>query len=122
MKMLHYRLLGLLSLGVGTLGVFLPLLPTTCFVLLSAWCFAKSSPKLHQWLLSTPLFGGMIRQWEEERCISAKAQRMAVASMVFFGGISLLLLENTLLRLVLLAVVMAGIYTVLTINQRRISR
>ncbi|WP_083705006.1 DUF454 family protein [Motiliproteus sp. MSK22-1] len=52
-----YRSVDILALGAGTLGVFLPLLPTSCFVLLVPGCFAKSSPRGHAWLQSNPLPG-----------------------------------------------------------------
>ncbi len=82
--------LGGLFLGLGLLGVVLPVLPTTPFLLLAAGCFAKSSPRLHQWLLGHPVFGPPIRNWEENGAISRKAKRLAVGSMAAVWGVSLL--------------------------------
>ena len=68
---------GMLFLGLGLLGVLLPILPTTPFLLLAAWCFARSSPRLHGWLLGHRLFGPPIRNWEENGAISRPAKRLA---------------------------------------------
>lgn len=73
--------LGGLFLGLGLLGVVLPVLPTTPFLLLAAGCFARSSPRLHGWLLAHPVFGPPIRNWEENGAISRRAKRLAVGSM-----------------------------------------
>jgi uncharacterized protein len=79
---------GLLFLGVGLLGIVLPVLPTTPFLLISAACFANSSPKLHNWLLGHPVFGPPIRNWEENGAISRGAKRLAVGTMATVFGLS----------------------------------
>ena len=73
--------LGGVFLAAGLVGVVLPVLPTTPFLLLAAGCFAKSSPRLHRWLLAHPTFGPPIRNWEENGAISRPAKRLAVGSM-----------------------------------------
>ena len=83
--------LGGLFLGLGLLGVLLPVLPTTPFLLLAAGSFAKSSPRLHGWLLAHRTFGPPIRNWEENGAISRKAKRLAVGSMAAVLLLSLLL-------------------------------
>jgi hypothetical protein len=72
---------GLAFLAAGLIGVVLPVLPTTPFLLLAAGCFAKSSPRLHGWLLAHRTFGPPIRDWEEHGAISRGAKRLAVGSM-----------------------------------------
>ena len=82
---------GGLFLGLGLLGVVLPVLPTTPFLLLAAACFARSSPRLHRWLLDHPVFGPPIRNWEENGAISRRAKRLAVGSMAAVLLVSLVL-------------------------------
>lgn len=83
--------MGGLFLGLGLLGVVLPVLPTTPFLLLAAGCFAKSSPRLHGWLLSHRLFGPPIRNWEENGAISRPAKRLAAGSMAAVFALSVVL-------------------------------
>jgi len=66
--------LGLLFVGLGALGLFLPLLPTTPFLLLAAACFARSSPRLHGWLLASPLLGPLLLDWERHGAIAPRAK------------------------------------------------
>ncbi|MEQ1722256.1 MAG: YbaN family protein [Pseudobdellovibrio sp.] len=76
-----YLVLGFLSLGVGILGAFLPVLPTTCFILLSAYSFSKSSTRLENWVLSHKTWGPMVINWRKYRSIPLKAKMMAVTGM-----------------------------------------
>jgi len=82
--------LGLLFLLLGGIGIVLPLLPTTPFVILAAACFARSSPKLHGWLLRSELFGPILRDWERNKCLSPKIKALAISMMTVVGGISVL--------------------------------
>jgi uncharacterized membrane protein YbaN (DUF454 family) len=81
---------GLLLVGIAVLGIFLPVLPTTPLLLLALACFAKSSERLHGWLLSHRVFGPVIRSWHETRSMPRRAKVSAVASIVVVGGISVL--------------------------------
>jgi hypothetical protein len=85
-----WLIIGLTSLALGIAGVVLPLLPTTPFVLLSAYCFARSSPRLHDWLLAHRIFGPLISNWEQHRAIAPRAKLLAVLSMAVVFGISFL--------------------------------
>lgn len=72
---------GLLALGLGLLGVLLPGLPTTPFVLLAALCFTRASPRLHRWLLHNRLTGPLLRDWEAHRSLTRRVRRVALGSM-----------------------------------------
>ncbi|TRX53421.1 YbaN family protein [Thalassomonas sp. M1454] len=94
MKRVLLILLGFSFVALAALGAFLPVLPTTPFLLLAATCFAKSSKRCHQWLLNNKLFGPIIENWQLNRCIPAKAKILAISSIVFFGSISLYTLQH----------------------------
>ena len=87
--------LGLLFLLLGGIGVVLPLLPTTPFVILAAACFARSSPRMHGWLLHSELFGPMLQDWENNKCVSRRVKRLALFMMVVVGGISIVFFVPT---------------------------
>jgi uncharacterized membrane protein YbaN (DUF454 family) len=69
---------GIISVGLGTAGIFLPLLPTTPFLLLAAACFIRSSDRLYQWLIHNRWFGSYIRNYREHRSIPLRAKVIAL--------------------------------------------
>ena len=89
MKRFCYLSLGYLSLTLGVIGIFVPILPTTCFVLLAAFCFSKSSDRLYRLLRSHRVFGPMVVDWEDNRVIRMRAKVMATSLMVIVGSIPL---------------------------------
>lgn len=82
---------GFLSLGVGLVGIVLPLVPTVPLILLAAFCFARSSERLHAWLLEHATFGPMITDWAEHGAIRPVAKRLATVSIAVVFAISLVL-------------------------------
>lgn len=72
---------GLLALGLGLIGVVLPGLPTTPFVLLAAACFARASPRLHCWLTQHRFLGPMVRDWEAHRSLPLRVKWIAISMM-----------------------------------------
>jgi uncharacterized membrane protein YbaN (DUF454 family) len=70
--------IGIISVGLGTAGVFLPLLPTTPFLLLAAACFIRSSDRLYQWLIHNRWFGSYIRNYQEHRALPLRAKVIAL--------------------------------------------
>jgi len=95
-------LLGLISLGLGIVGAFLPLLPTVPFVLLSAFLFARSSDRLHNWLITHKIFGQLIRDYHEERGITIQGKVAAISMMWISNIISIALIINNILWLQIL--------------------
>ena len=91
---------GILALALGGLGIVLPLLPTTPFVLVAAFAFANSSEKLHQWLLDHNVFGPLVHNWRSHGAISRFAKIVSVLSMVAILMISVLLAAPTLVIVV----------------------
>lgn len=82
---------GLLSLLLGAIGVVLPLLPTTPFVLLAAFAFSKGSPRLRQWLLDSATFGPIIADWEQHGAIAPRYKWIACVVMGITFAISVAL-------------------------------
>lgn len=74
--------LGLLMTGLAIAGAALPLLPTTPFLLLAAYAFARSSKRLHDWLLNHPAFGPMIRNWRDYGAIDSRSKMLAIILML----------------------------------------
>lgn len=72
---------GMVSLGLAVLGVVLPGLPTTPFVLLAGICFAKGSPRAHAWLLGHRLFGPMVRDWDTHHSLPLKVKWLSTSLM-----------------------------------------
>lgn len=81
MKRTGFLALGYLMVALGFAGAFLPVLPTTPFLILAAGCFARSSPRLENWLLHHPRFGTPLRNWRERGAISRKAKVLSCAGM-----------------------------------------
>lgn len=84
-----YLFSGWSCLGLGVLGVVLPVLPTTPFVLLAAGCFSRSSPRFHHWLLNSRLFGAMIRNWQNERYVEPSTKRRALVVVALTFSLSI---------------------------------
>jgi uncharacterized membrane protein YbaN (DUF454 family) len=82
---------GGLALALGAIGIFLPLLPTVPFLLLAAFCFARGSERVHNWLLSHPVFGPPIIDWNERGAIGRRAKWLASVTIVAAFGVSVLL-------------------------------
>jgi uncharacterized membrane protein YbaN (DUF454 family) len=106
-----FLVLGWLCVGLGAIGVVLPVLPTTPFLLLAAACFARSSPRLYRRLLASRTFGPTIRRWQETRSISRRTKMTAIASLAIVGGGSALFCLDSLWARGLLIAVLVGVAT-----------
>ena len=86
-----YLIAGFASIALGTTGIVVPLLPTVPFMILAAFCFARSSPRLEARLLDDPRFGAHIRRWRERGAISRKGKQAALVAFAISAGLGLLL-------------------------------
>lgn len=88
MRKILYLTLGVISMALGAVGVVLPILPTTPFLLLAAFCFAKSSQRLHRWFLSTQLYEKHLKDFVQTRAMTMKTKLslMSMASAMMLLG------------------------------------
>lgn len=91
--------IGLFFVAIGVIGIFVPGLPTTIFLIAAAACFANSSPWLHNWLISHSWFGPIIRNWQETRSIPRKAKIIALLMMMVACVYSWWMIEALWLKL-----------------------
>lgn len=103
-----FLLTGWLSLLVGGIGILVPLLPTVPFVILAAYCFARGSPRLEQWLLAHPAFGHHIRAWRERGAISRKGKRAALLAFAASAAIALIVAPFPVSMIPLAAALIGG--------------
>lgn len=110
-----YAAAGWLMVALGLVGLVLPVMPTTIFMILAAWFFSRSSPRFEAWLLEHRLFGPPIRQWRERGAIPLPAKIFAVGSMVGGFAVFLFLTEPPLwLAAVVAALLLASAAFVVT--------
>ena len=105
---------GFASLTLGAIGIFLPLLPTVPFLLLTAFCFARASDRLHDWLLSHKTFGPPIIAWRDHGAIGRRAKLLATLSIAAAFLISIALRVPAallIIQLVALACVLIFIWS-----------
>jgi uncharacterized protein len=102
---------GSVAVGLGTIGVFVPLLPTTPFLLLAAACFIRSSDRLYAWLIQHPWFGSYIRNYREHRAITLPAKVVALTLLWVAIGYSALFVARAWWLRALLGVVAVGVTT-----------
>jgi uncharacterized membrane protein YbaN (DUF454 family) len=94
-----FVVLGTVFLGLGAIGVVLPVLPTTPFVLLAAACYLRASERLHAWLLRSRTFGPTIEAWQAHGAIPARAKAIAISMVILTFGFSILFaIEPPLMR------------------------
>ena len=105
---------GTITLTLACLGVILPLLPTVPFLLLAAFCFARSSERTHKWLINHPQLGPPIKDWQNNGAISSQAKKMATVCIAAAFSLSIILdlgWKILLIQAVVLSCVMLFIWT-----------
>ncbi len=115
MKRPLYAAAGWLMVALGVVGLFLPVMPTTVFMILAAWFFARSSPRFEAWLLAHPIFGPPIVQWRRNGAIPPAAKALAILGMAGgFGVFFVLLHPPTWLAVLVAAALLASAVFVLS--------
>lgn len=100
---------GTISVGLGILGIFLPLLPTTPFLLLAAFLYARSSQRFYDWLLNNRWFGSCITNYRERRGISLKIKILAVSVLWITMTFSAWFVIKLLMARIVLFLIAAGV-------------
>ena len=106
-------ILGWIFVALGFIGIFVPLMPATIFLILAAACFARSSEKFYNWLIYHPRFGSFIRNYREHRGMPRKAKVIAVTMVILTIGSSALFFTQSIYVRSLLLVIAIGIVTYL---------
>ena len=98
-----YTATGLLLVGIGFVGIFMPGLPTTVWLIMALFCFKRGSERLENWLLDHPRFGPTLRDWDANRSIKKRTKLVAISTMWAFCGVSLFLVRQTWVQALILA-------------------
>lgn len=104
-----YFTLGAVSIILGVIGIFVPLWPTTCFLLLAGWCFARSSRRAERWLYENRLFGPFLSDYREHGIISSRVRRVSLATLWLFIGASVFVFAGRLWVVALLLLVAGSV-------------
>jgi len=108
---------GTLSLGLGIIGIFIPLLPTTPFLLLAAYCYFRSSKKLYNWLISNKWFGSYIRNYYEGLGIPLKIKLLSISFLWLTISFSIyFIVSNLIIRIILIVIAVGVTIHILTIK------
>ncbi|MCZ2203441.1 YbaN family protein [Bartonella sp. A05] len=102
-------ILGWVMVVLGVIGAVLPIMPTVPFLLVASWCFARSSPRFHQWLYHHRVFGQHIKQWEEHGAIPLFVKIFATVSMAVGFLLFLIVVHPALWLALLVATVLLAI-------------
>lgn len=113
LKRLLLMLGGFLAVGLGGIGLIVPGLPGTVFFIIAAWFFSLSSPRFEQWVLELPGVGPMVADHRAGLGMPRRAKRAAITSIVVFAGLSALFgIDNTMIRLAVVAAGAVGVWYV----------
>ncbi|MFQ5330088.1 MAG: YbaN family protein [Thermodesulfobacteriota bacterium] len=120
----HVRVLliviGTICTVIGVIGIVLPLLPTTPFLLLAAACYARSSDRFYNGLLSNRYFGPPIREWRDSRTVSQKNKRNAtIIVLISFGSTLVFAVDKSSLRIILSLVALGLVAIILSLPSTR---
>lgn len=114
-----YIITGILALALGVIGVFLPILPTTPFILLAAWCFYHGSPRFHAWIVNHPKFGPIIEEYGNEEGLTRETKiRALVMTWVAILLTSVFVLKTIQTRIIIILLALIGSAVILSLKTR----
>jgi len=108
-KRCFFIAVGTIFLVLGAVGIFLPILPTTPFLLLSAACYYKGSERMHRWMLNNRWFGNYIRNYREGKGISLRAKAVTVSLLWAVIAYSALFMVNVIIVQIFLFIIAIGV-------------
>lgn len=103
---------GLVAVGIGSIGIVVPGLPTTVFFIVAAWAFSKSNPKLEAWVLGLPKVGPLVQDYRAGLGMPRRAKVTAMVMIVVFVGLSAWLVANWIFRAAVVALGVVGVAVV----------
>ncbi len=104
-----YFISGIILVLIGTIGIFLPILPTTIFLILASACFIKSSPRAHQWLKNHKLFGQYIKNYEEKSGLTVKSKVFNILFLWIMISISIIFFTSDIVVKIVLFLIAIGV-------------
>jgi uncharacterized membrane protein YbaN (DUF454 family) len=111
---------GTLSTGLGIIGIFVPILPTTPFLLLAAACYMRSSERSYRWLISNRIFGAYVRNYIEGRGIPIRIKILTILLLWLTIGLTVTFgVQNTIVRIVLICVAIGVTMHIILIKKRK---
>lgn len=117
MKKIVYIILGSVFVGIGVIGIFVPGLPTTLFLLLASYFYVRSSPRLHSWLINHKVLGKFIRDFQKHRAMSVKHKIISITSMWLFISASVIFfIENIYVSAIVLLCGLIGTVVILSVK------
>jgi uncharacterized membrane protein YbaN (DUF454 family) len=107
--------LGLIFVAIGMIGIFVPGLPTTIFMILAAYCFIRSNEKLYNWVVSNKIFGDRVRHFIETKSIPLRGKIHSITAMWIMVALSLIFLEaNLWVKILIAAFALIGTIVILS--------
>jgi uncharacterized protein len=111
---LFWTALGFINVALGLVGLLLPVMPTTIFLIIAAWCFAKGSPQRLEWLLAHARFGPLLRDWRERGAIPRRAKRLAIGMMSLSYIVTFLSVSSSPVRVLVAGILISVSAYILT--------
>ena len=105
MKRLMYIIIGCMCLGIGCVGIVLPILPTVPFFLVTVYCFARSSQKLHDWFIGTTMYKKHLDSFVQKKGMTVKTKIMIMTSVTVFMGVGFIMMNRVPVGRIILGIV-----------------